>query len=699
MRLVILTILSLLLFAATQVSSSIVNTRHNLSVSNSVVPDANETIIKAQTETEVCVFCHIPHFSRPVGKPLWNRSMPTSNYTMYDSDYLRRMGYPDVAVDLGTDNDTPGALSRQCLSCHDGTVAVGAVYKLRRDYMGTDLIDMDGVDGSGMMPSTAMGFIGTDLTNHHPVGIEYDATPTKVFDTGTRTMELKATPDSPIKLFEYGGKKYVECSSCHDPHKENEKFLHVDTGANHGQNFFTTCTSCHEKTDWVDSVHKSPPGSPVYTDPDVISRYGTANVSDLGCANCHTPHNAEGVPYINRKTLGNTCFQGASSDVPGAACHGVGGAKDIQSVLSRSYVHPVIASSDPADPAHTNLDALYGTGNLDPLGIEGMNWDTNKHAVCMDCHNPHRAQPGTHIVDGSWYGEPGASTNLVSNVLKGVPGIEPSWPTEWTQPTTFTTLESSEKEYQICFKCHSYWGIGAATNGVNDGGYVSPSDGTTALTDVAWEMNINNKSGHPVVINQLARTGSYAPKELDATQLWTPWTENPGLNTMYCSDCHGADDELGGDPKGPHGSDLKYILKGENQYWPANSTGTLYTMDDLGVAGINPGDDGLFCKNCHDPERPHTDWWNKMAGQGYQCVQCHLAIPHGSPISRLIGYSTFPAPYNYGGNKLTINGGYRKNAFTLVDQLDVYATHEGGMSGCHGTDDSGNGAYDANLMP
>ncbi|MCK4874851.1 MAG: hypothetical protein KAS26_03295, partial [Sulfurimonas sp.] len=114
MKLVIFVILGLLIFINAELSGSIVNTRHNLSVSNTVVPDENETIIKAQSEQEVCVFCHIPHFTRPVGKPLWNRSMPTTNYDMYDSSYLQRIGYPGIATDLGTANDTPGALSRQC---------------------------------------------------------------------------------------------------------------------------------------------------------------------------------------------------------------------------------------------------------------------------------------------------------------------------------------------------------------------------------------------------------------------------------------------------------------------------------------------------------------------------------------------------------------------------------------------------------
>ncbi|WP_373071342.1 hypothetical protein [Sulfurimonas sp.] len=706
MRLVIFTFLGLFILLSTQSFASIVNTRHNLSVSNNVVPvDANDTIIKAQVETEVCVFCHVPHFSQPVGKPLWNRSMPTSQYTMYDSDYLRRMNYPAVATDLGSANNTPGALSRQCLSCHDGTIAVGAVSKLR----GTSdaLIAMDGVAADGTIPSTAtFGFFGTDLTNHHPVGIEYDATPTVSFgDGGVRGMELKAIPDAPIKLYEYSGYsgKYVECSSCHDPHvegstTESNKFLHVDSEATHAGNFVATCTSCHQKDGWDLGVHKTPPGSPNYSDPAVLAKYGTSSVAEMGCANCHTPHNAEGVPYINRKQLGNTCFQGAASTVEGGACHGVGGAKDIQSVLTRTYVHPVVASST-GDSNHTNLDSLYGTGDVDMQGKGGMSWDNNKHAVCMDCHNPHQAQPGTHIVDGSWYGEPGASTNLVSNVLKGVPGVEPTWPTAWTQPTTFTTKKEAEKEYQICFKCHSYWGIGNAINGVNTGGHYSPSEPTQLLTDVAWEMNINNKSGHPVVINQLGRTGSYDPKALDPAQLLSPWKENPGLNTMYCSDCHGADNELGGDPKGPHGSDLKFILKGENQSWPWKpGTTTLYTMDDL----VNGTDADLFCKNCHDPQVPHVDWWNKMSNKGYQCVQCHVMVPHGSPVSRLLGYYSFPEPYNLNGNTLQMQG-YRKNV-GIIDPLDMWA--DGSLSGsntcdgatCHRTNDSANGAYDADLI-
>jgi hypothetical protein len=730
--------------------ASIVNTRHNLSISNTVAPlDVNDTIIKASTETEICVFCHVPHSARPVGAPLWNRSMPTTDYVMYESDYLRRMEYP-IATSLGVDNDTPGALSRQCLSCHDGTIAVGAVHKLRYNVLTTP-IDMVGVDGSGMIPDTAAGFIGTNLTKHHPVGIVFDDTKSYTFNDGsTRDMELVYDATSAIKLFEYPsepGKKYVECSSCHDPHKEgsntkleSNKFLRVDSEGSLGKNFYKTCISCHSKKEWSSggpnggpSVHHSPPNDPSYADLDgaVNKEYGTTKISDLGCANCHVPHNGGSAAYLNRQAMAVTCFQGAASSEANAKCHGnpgitnvLTGSKEVKKAIEKLYTHPVYEVS--GDSNHTNLDVLYGyntsgTEMVDSGGVGGMSWGTNKHAMCMDCHNPHRARAGTHI-ETTYPGYPTTTypygitrtvtqandANKVSPALYGVTGVEPTWPSTWTQPTAFTTKESAEKEYQICFKCHSYYGLGSATNATTI--YVSPSG--AKITDVAWEMNKNNKSGHPVVfpntdsgsigVLSTGRPGSYYPQKLDVSQLTVPWSVNPGENTMYCSDCHGNDDELLGDPKGPHGSDLLYLLKGVNRFWPARSTGVLWTMDDILASGDSVG---LFCKNCHIPGTPHTEWSMNMSGKGYQCVECHVTVPHGSPVSRLMGYSGWPAPYNYLGNSLKMFG-WVKRPYDVNDQGDnkaAYATHTGGAN-CHQSDNSAtwaswpDGGYDANLM-
>ncbi len=675
MKFVILCLLSILTFSSGQLSASIMNTKHNLSVSNTA------GTIKAQAETEVCVFCHIPHQARPVGKPLWNRSMPTSNYAMYDSDYLRRIGYPDVALDLGTANDTPGALSRQCLSCHDGTVAVGSVFKLRRTFMDGNVIAMDGVEGDGTIPSTASGFLGTDLTMHHPVGVEYNPTITKNFDIGTRTAELKIVPDSPVKLFKYGGKRYVECSSCHDPHKDNGKFLHVDTGTNHAQNVRDTCLACHDKSggDPWPTTHQVI-GMP-YRDAEVLNKYGTYNPSDFFCVNCHTPHNGEGKPYLLRKVEQQTCFQGAASSPELSSCHGTGAitsAPDIESVLLRTYGHPVST----IDGVHTDLDVLYGTGvSRSPVDSKGLSWDDSKHAECMDCHNPHRLGSNVHVPDNQWY--PSIPTNSVSDVLRNVTGVEPNWPEAWTQPTTFTTLESSTKEYQICLKCHSYWGLGVAADGVS--GHFLMNSGTYA-TDQAWEFNPNNRSAHPVVMSLNSRPGSSEPKGLKSEHLLSPWNASPGHNTMYCSDCHGADNEIGGDPKGPHGSNFKYMLKGENNYWPAKVSGELYNVTDI----FNGGDAGLFCKNCHDLTIPQVHQFKAGQFGGWPamnttCVTCHVVVPHGSSISRLLGYTNFPEPYNYQGNSLRIDGYLKNNQSNFIDTSYAYS-YADECKNCH--DDS-----------
>jgi hypothetical protein len=384
--------------------------------------------------------------------------------------------------------------------------------------------------------------------------------------------------------------------------------------------------------------------------------------------------------------MAQTCFQGAADIEANAACHGVGGAKDIKSVLSRSSAHPVLDSTE-----HTNMDVLYGEGNTEPDDVagKGVKFSDSKHAVCMDCHNPHKAQPETHAMPADptgWYpATPNINTNLVSNALQGASGVEPTWPgTAWTQPTSFTTMKSAEKEYQICMKCHSYWGLGSSPNGISVYTLTSTGD---VMTDLAFELAPMNASAHPVVVTLNNRTGSSTPRALDPKQLKDPWKTNNGNQTMYCSDCHGSDNETSGDPRGPHGSDLKYVLKGLNQYWPKKSDGsTLWDLDDLGDSGGmwggGAGDyTGLFCSNCHDLMEPHKNQWGgMMSGVNANCVECHQVIPHGSSATRLLGYANFPAPYNYNGNSLKMTS-YTKTSLTTVSKWN--ASSNSGSCQCH----------------
>ncbi|QOY51868.1 cytochrome c3 family protein [Candidatus Sulfurimonas baltica] len=710
MKLIKLFIFGVTFFTSITLFAGIVNTKHNLSVTNNVV-DGNNTIVKATVETQICVFCHTPHEADTVAAPLWNRSMPVSAYTMYDSDYLKRTGYP-TPTELGSAAGEPGTISRQCLSCHDGTVAIGAISNAPGSGKGDGSdIAMSGVAGDGTMQSTSSAFIGTDLSNHHPVAISYGEPMTMPVpgvdhnSSSSRGNELVTDPEanSSIVLRTYpahDGKKFVECISCHDPHKENEKFLRVDVGT-HAQNIAATCQSCHIKDNFEGSTHDVM--NATYSNTAVNDKFSAGaatKVSDMKCANCHTPHNS-GSEYLTRQVQEQTCFQGASDTVSTAPCHGTNhetGGKDIETVMTRTYGHGPTLLNIAGNTNHTNLDYVYGEGTTNDRGpTSGIDWATSEHVECMDCHNQHQVQkisrkPATQTA-GKWYPDtPGADTNKIvsasytTSPLKGASGVKPSsWPGRWLQPVEFTTLETATYEYEICFKCHSYWGMGAD----NDNGdtlvdspahsaYLTRSDGSVQFTDVAWEFNPNNRSGHPVNVALNDRTGSYAPKAYTASQMKDPWKTNVGDQTMYCSDCHGADNEPETDPKGPHGSSYKFMLKGVGKFWPANSDGTLYRQP----ATTGTGDLDILCKNCHETGAAgvgHTDQ-DKSEMSNSPCVRCHVAIPHGSPVSRLFVYATFPAPYNYGGNTAGPVR-FRKPASGTAGFGDVRTV--GGCSGKH----------------
>ena len=96
-------------------AGNIKNTRHNLSSGS---PVGN---IKTTETTMICIFCHTTHSERSFA-PLWNRESGAPVYTLYDSSTLySRPGQPD-----GT--------SKLCLSCHDGTIALGRIISRRNEF-------------------------------------------------------------------------------------------------------------------------------------------------------------------------------------------------------------------------------------------------------------------------------------------------------------------------------------------------------------------------------------------------------------------------------------------------------------------------------------------------------------------------------------------------------------------------------------
>ncbi len=597
--------------------SRVFDTKHNLSVTG-------PGTIKAVSESQTCVFCHTPH-APSASVQLWNHQLSTQSYELYSSEYLTHLNYE-------TPNQ-PNQRSKFCLSCHDGTVALGAVYNNR----GVTNIAM--ANNVTTMPGSSLSNLGTSLRDDHPVGFVYDNSkdPELVNRNWPWNTSVKLDPDA--------SNGTVECQTCHDPHDDsNGKFLRMpNTNA-------ALCTFCHNKTNWTNAIHKT--SSQAYvTQPDSIS----TTIGEWACRDCHTSHNGQGVPYLLVKSEENTCFL--------SGCHGTSGTgvntKNIQSEFQKIYRHPTVDVSgkhhDPDDQTSLNVP--------------------NRHAECYDCHNLHQAQKGLHVLQ----------SNAVSNVLLGVNGVAPGSATEWTQPTTFTSMSPALQENQICFLCHSYNAFGNAFNGVTT--IIGPSG--VLITDQAMEFNQANHSAHPVVTTSNGQTGSHAPKALDISTMTTAWN-SVGNQTMYCSDCHGNDQQTSATtPQGPHASNAKYMLTGNGKYWPTNSASSLWTLDDVRY-GRNNWQNDLFCANCHTMFNGIAFFNNAHdapdhAGLNIRCITCHIVVPHGSKRSRLIGYASDVQPYNYLGV-----GQFDKSVIIGFQKaIGPTAYTEGNCStagGCHGHD-------------
>ena len=203
-----LLVILILAVGTTAYGASIRFTKHNLSVSG-------PGDIRAASETQICVFCHTPHNSRRDIPYLWNRSDQTTSYIPYQSSTL-------FAV-VGQ----PTGASKLCLSCHDGTIALGATLS------GPQEIPFQG--GIRFLPLGHASRLGTDLSDDHPVSFQYSG------NLAGRNPELTDPSTLPleIRLAEDG---QLQCTACHDPHNDRfGKFLVMSN------QFSKLCISCHTK--------------------------------------------------------------------------------------------------------------------------------------------------------------------------------------------------------------------------------------------------------------------------------------------------------------------------------------------------------------------------------------------------------------------------------------------------------------------
>ncbi|MGB7745798.1 MAG: cytochrome c3 family protein, partial [Verrucomicrobiia bacterium] len=242
---------SLTVTAMGQNPQSIVFTKHNLSVSG---PGS----LRASTEADICIFCHAPHNTTGVG-PLWNHALSAAIYTPYSSSTLRAtVGQPTGA-------------SKLCLSCHDGTVALGMVASRSTP------IPMR--SGATSIPYGRTR-IGTDLSAHHPISFTYDAA------LATKQGELR-DPVTLVREVRLDQSGQLQCTSCHDPHNNQYgNFLVKDNTAS------ALCLDCHTPNQWATSIHATSMAIWNNSGPNPWPHTSGTTVAANACENCHSPHAA-----------------------------------------------------------------------------------------------------------------------------------------------------------------------------------------------------------------------------------------------------------------------------------------------------------------------------------------------------------------------------------------------------------------------
>ena len=314
--------------------SDVRGTLHNLSADTF----PSRTVKAVSSKFGVCVFCHTAHTNTVSAPPLWNKEFPIETYVTYSSSSLDALDIQSI-----TELDQPDDSSKMCLSCHDGTLAIGAVAVLNGQP--NQLIRLSGTSTfpvTGAMPAgagEATGYtrrLGVDLRNDHPISVSYtsdlalrdgelrdvDANQKSVFDNGVTIGPRADGGKHVLPLFGAVGAAQLQCPTCHDPHLRddnlavgNQKFLRMNRFQEEqptelfSQTNDIICLACHDKggASWAFSAHanknvatqlyKSGSGSPS----ELREFPADLPVWKASCHNCHDTHTVEGARRLLRE--------------------------------------------------------------------------------------------------------------------------------------------------------------------------------------------------------------------------------------------------------------------------------------------------------------------------------------------------------------------------------------------------------------
>ena len=557
----------------------LLNSKHDFSA-------RSKSDIRAASKDEMCVFCHTPHRANPAAG-LWNQKESTGyTYQVYQSSTMTST----VSQPHSTDS------SKLCLSCHDGTVALG-------DTVNDGLIPMRSLPGDQKLPPSNPGNLaggGLSLADSHPFA----------FSPNLSNNQVRQPPPGDLVTLDQQGR--VQCASCHDPHNETVdpvegRFLVK------GNSSSAICTSCHNLRggsgvnlwSWNGSQ-----GQPSAHEVSAATYNGGTNAGTTwlgahtgytttatnGCESCHRPHAAHDSARLLKGETDRVCFQCHDGNV-------VTRLPDLESEITRKlYFHPSMGPQPGHDPDEAPNNIL------------------SRHAACDDCHNAHAAHADSQTLlpprlSGALLGESGiAADGTVRDPHRG--GTEALY------------------DYEICLKCHSYNLNQPQVPGYSRYGplpyrQIRSIDLRQALTSAASFHPVTTPSGLSAgpggAVPSLLRTmvdGNGAP---------IPGRTLSGSSQIYCTDCHSNDTgrNLGGSykgPAGPHGSNVIHIL--ERNYVIEVPAGGSGNTPGIPYASSNYE----LCFKCHSEQSLRNNESFKLHSQHMaitSCATCH--DPHGVP--------------------------------------------------------------------
>ena len=248
--LVIITLLPTLAWGQAGPGTGIQGTAHDFS-NKSVTGGNGETF-----NTGLCTFCHTPHRALST-LLLWNHTLSAATYSWDAPSTTAGTKFPTFK------GDTYKGPTAKCLSCHDGSVAIGDVAWFGEGKPAAPLDTTQHSWPSVFNVGARDGILG-NLTGNHPVAMPYPYQNAKNTYNGVTTgdaailTEWQATPLANIRIFNDDGsgnitagavtlKTGIECSSCHDPHNKqsvDDLFLRGTIGGN-DTNYI--CLKCHIK--------------------------------------------------------------------------------------------------------------------------------------------------------------------------------------------------------------------------------------------------------------------------------------------------------------------------------------------------------------------------------------------------------------------------------------------------------------------